>query len=94
MAGRPAAGKGGTRGASKPAPPSWLPEEGGAARGGRAGGAGTPGRGHRRGEGAPDHRPFDPDNLWEVAEGVDPVIIPADDNDRHDPGPNVIGWRG
>jgi hypothetical protein len=53
-----------------------------------------PGRGHRRGEASPDHQPFDPDNPWEVAEGVDPVIIPPDDNDRHDPGPNVIGWRG
>jgi hypothetical protein len=94
-AGRSGAGKGGTRGASKPTPPSWLPEEeGGAARGGRAGAAGMPGRGHRRGEGTSDHQPFDPDNPWEVAEGVDPVIIPPDDNDRHDPGPNVIGWRG
>jgi hypothetical protein len=37
---------------------------------------------------------FDPDNPWEVAGGVDPVISPQPDTARHDPGPNVIGWRG
>jgi hypothetical protein len=37
---------------------------------------------------------FDPDNPWETAEGVDPVIGPPEEIGRHDPGPNVIGWRG
>ncbi|MEU7902787.1 hypothetical protein [Actinoplanes sp. NPDC049118] len=79
----------------RPPRPAWLPDEPvGAARTGpgtpaTAGGA----RGGRRsgGDGPP---PFDPDNPWEVAVGVDPVIAPAPDNARHDPGPNVIGWRG
>jgi hypothetical protein len=39
-------------------------------------------------------RRFDPDNPWEVAAGVDPVITAQPDTARHDPGPNVIGWRG
>jgi hypothetical protein len=85
-------------GAAKPKPPSWLPEDEphGSARSGP--GSGTPGltgagrRATRRdGE---SEQPFDPDNPWAVAEGVDPVIRPSDDNPRHDPGPNVIGWHG
>jgi hypothetical protein len=39
-------------------------------------------------------QPFDPDNPWAVAEGVEPVIRPSDDDPRHDPGPNVIGRHG
>jgi hypothetical protein len=49
------------------------------------------GRRSTRHDGAADH--YDPDNPWEVAEGVDPVIAPSDEIARHDPGPNVIGWR-
>ena len=84
----------GARGGGKPTPPSWLREEEG--RGGRpgSGALGTPGgSGRRRGDGGPDQPRFDPDNPWQVAEGVDPVIVPAEENDSHDPGPNVIGRR-
>ncbi|HEX5204021.1 MAG TPA: hypothetical protein VFW27_29175 [Actinoplanes sp.] len=52
------------------------------------------GRGGRRQTGNEDGIGFDPDNPWEVAEGVDPVIAPSTEDPRHDPGPNVIGWRG
>jgi hypothetical protein len=84
------------RNGATPAPrPDWLPDDPvgpdrhafapgmpGAAQGGRRAGV--------------DHERtvFDPDNPWQVAEGVRPVIVPGPDNDRHDPGPNVIGWRG
>ena len=34
---------------------------------------------------------FDPDNPWAVAVGVPPVIEPAPEPERHDPGPGVIG---
>ena len=84
----------GARGGGKPTPPSWLREEEG--RGGRPGSSalGTSGgSGRRRGDGGPDQPRFDPDNPWQVAEGVDPVIVPAEENDSHDPGPNVIGRR-
>ncbi|GID96504.1 hypothetical protein Adi01nite_59160 [Amorphoplanes digitatis] len=80
----------------RPPRPAWLPDEPvGAARTGQ----GTPamaggGRGGRRSSGGAQP-PFDPDSPWQVAAGVDPVIAPAPENDvRHDPGPNVIGWRG
>ncbi len=79
-----------------PAPrPSWLPNDPvgpdrHAMTPGMAGQA--PGAGRRRaGGGQPA---FDPDNPWQVAEGVRPVIVPSAGNDRHDPGPNVIGRRG
>ncbi|MEU4237990.1 hypothetical protein [Actinoplanes sp. NPDC026619] len=79
--------------------PSWLPEDeagpnrraGAAAN--PAGMAGAPGRNNRRARGD-DSQGFDPDNPWAVAEGVDPVILPPDDDPRNDPGPNVIGRRG
>jgi hypothetical protein len=96
------------RAATKPTPPSWLPEERGssgrpsAAAGGpgrpasTAGGAlGTTGAARRSaGADAGEGRRFDPDNLWGVASGVDPVIAPSRHNPRHDPGPNVIGYHG
>ena len=90
---------GGSRGAAKPKPPAWLPEEEAtearAGRGGASGATGLQGGGaRRRGDGSTEHQPFDPDNPWEVAEGVDPVISPVEPNDNHDPGPNVIGWHG
>ena len=91
------AGQAVRRGA-KPKPPPWLPEDeprGSAiGRGGAAGPAGMAGgrRAARRDGAMGDH--YDPDNPWEVAEGVDPVIAPSDEVPRHDPGPNVIGWRG
>ncbi|GID76413.1 hypothetical protein Ade02nite_50540 [Paractinoplanes deccanensis] len=37
---------------------------------------------------------YEPDNAWQVAEGVAPVIVPDRNDDRHDPGPQVIGRRG
>ncbi len=78
----------------RPPRPSWLPDEPvGAAR--PAGFPGTAGgaRG-RRSSGESEQQTFDPDNPWQVAEGVEPVIAPGQDTARHDPGPNVIGWRG
>jgi hypothetical protein len=76
--------------------PSWLSDDpvGPDRRGaGNAGLTGAAGRGNRRARGEDDQAGFDPDNPWEVAEGVDPVITPGRDDPRHDPGPNVIGWR-
>ena len=92
------AGRGATSGrrAGRVPRPSWLPDDPvgrdrhtgpGASMAG-----GFPDRGTRRGH-SDDAVDFDPDNPWEVAEGVDPVISPAPDEARHDPGPNVIGWR-
>jgi hypothetical protein len=99
-----ASGRGGTaRSASqgrgtepvRPPRPSWLPDEPvGAAR--TAAGLPGPG-GYARGDRRPgdgEQQAFDPDNPWEVAEGVDPVIAPGRDTARHDPGPNVIGRHG
>jgi hypothetical protein len=93
------AGRGaGARGTTKPKPPSWLPED--EENGGRAGRAasnttGMSGTGRRSGRRDDEYdQPFDPDNPWAVAEGVEPVILPSDHNPRHDPGPNVIGWHG
>lgn len=90
--GRGVAGKGG-----RVPRPSWLSDDpvGPNRNAGSATGmAGAPGRGNRRARGEDDTIGFDPDNPWEVAEGVDPVIAPAPDTARHDPGPNVIGWNG
>jgi hypothetical protein len=90
------AGRAGARGV-KPKPPPWLPDDephgSSTGRGGAAGPAGMASgrRASRRDGTAGDH--YDPDNPWEVAEGVDPVIAPSDEIPRHDPGPNVIGWR-
>jgi hypothetical protein len=93
-----AGGRAGAPGAAKPKPPSWLPAEDEARGAGRAGAtaATSPGLGSRRGgrRDGEHELPFDPDNPWAVAEGVDPVIRPSDDDPRHDPGPNVIGWHG
>jgi len=92
------AGRAGVRGA-KPKLPPWLPEDeprgsasgrGGAATGPAGMASGR--RGARRDAAVGDQ--FDPDNPWETAEGVDPVIVPSEEIGRHDPGPNVIGWRG
>ncbi|MCY1140704.1 hypothetical protein OWR29_22125 [Actinoplanes sp. Pm04-4] len=87
------AGAGGGRGAARAPRPAWLPDDpvgpdrhlAAANQGGR--GQGRP----RTGDGPTG---FDPDNLWQVAEGVAPVINPGVDDDWHDPGPNVIGRRG
>jgi hypothetical protein len=49
-------------------------------------------RAGRRDDTVREHR--DPDSPWEVAEGVDPVIARSELIPSHDPGPNVIGWRG
>ncbi|WP_030442508.1 hypothetical protein [Actinoplanes subtropicus] len=84
--------RGSTSGRSGRQPrPSWLSEdEIGPDR--KRGMTGMPGRGGRRGQNEGELA-FDPDNPWEVAEGVEPVIAPSTDNPWHDPGPNVIGWR-
>ncbi|MFI7598900.1 hypothetical protein [Actinoplanes sp. NPDC049681] len=56
-----------------------------------AGVATAPG-GRRRPGGSPDGgQRWDPDNPWETAEGVDPVIAPDHSGDRIDPGPGIIG---
>jgi len=100
-AARGAAGRapGQRRGAEpvRPPRPSWLPDEpvGTARTTGTSGLPGMPGSaggGRRAGDG--ENPPFDPDNPWGVAEGVDPVIAPGSDTARHDPGPNVIGRHG
>jgi hypothetical protein len=44
-----------------------------------------------RGEDAPDGRHWDPDNPWEVDEGIDPVIMPDAPPGPVDPGPGIIG---
>jgi hypothetical protein len=102
LGGVPAEGLGGAGGRRAPASgrsgrqprPSWLSDdEIGPDRNKGAGNmAGMPGRGGRRRQ-SEDDLAFDPDNPWEVAEGVEPVIAPSTDNPRHDPGPNVIGLR-
>jgi len=105
VSGRPGAvtGRGGVagqagaaRGAGQPRPPrpSWLPDEpANSGRGSAPMGASGGARGTRRaGDGS--QPAFDPDNPWQVAEGVDPVIAPSTEEHTHDPGPNVIGWRG
>ncbi|MFI7598859.1 hypothetical protein [Actinoplanes sp. NPDC049681] len=66
---------------------------GGSGRGNsaNAGMAAAPG-GRRRPGGSPDGgQRWDPDNPWETAEGVDPVIVPDHSGDRIDPGPGIIG---
>ncbi|WP_067508298.1 hypothetical protein [Actinoplanes sp. TFC3] len=75
---------------NRPPRPSWLPEERNGSSSSIMSGAG---RGNKRSHGDGSQPPFDPDNPWQVAEGVDPVINPAGDGGTHDPGPNVIGWR-
>ncbi|MET0416257.1 MAG: hypothetical protein ABW022_09575 [Actinoplanes sp.] len=85
----------GRRGASPAPRPAWLPDDPvGPGRhavppgvAGQAPGAGRPRAGGKR-------PPFDPDNPWQVAEGVRPVITPGTWEERHDPGPNVIGRHG
>lgn len=100
VSGRP--GARGVRSGTKPTPPSWLPEDrpaGGGRSGGGAGAHGpaaTMGAAGRRSARAEQEQnpPFDPDNPWGVASGVDPVIEPSRREARHDPGPNVIGYQG
>ncbi|GAA2548255.1 hypothetical protein GCM10010435_17090 [Winogradskya consettensis] len=75
---------------ARPARPSWLPPD----PEGKSSSMMSGGRGAgRRSNGDSSEQPFDPDNPWQVAEGVDPVIAPGSDGGYHDPGPNVIGWR-
>jgi hypothetical protein len=94
-----AGGRTGAPGTAKPKPPPWLPEDDetrGAARAGGAAATSSGMTGGRRGNRRDSEydQPFDPDNPWAVAEGVEPVIRPSDDDPRHDPGPNVIGRHG
>ena len=44
-----------------------------------------------RGSAAVDEAQRDPDNPWEIQEGVDPVIMPVPSPGRVDPGPGIIG---
>ena len=77
-----------------PAPrPSWLPNDPvGPNR--HAMTPGLPGQAPARRRGEGEQAAFDPDNPWQVAEGVRPVIAPGVQHDRHDPGPHVIGRHG
>ncbi|MCO8272319.1 hypothetical protein M1L60_17130 [Actinoplanes sp. TRM 88003] len=91
--GRGAGAAGGGRGAARAPRPAWLPDDPvGPDRHLAPSGAG--GRGQTRSRSGDEPTGFDPDNLWQVAEGVTPVISPGVDDDWHDPGPNVIGRRG
>ncbi|GID99375.1 hypothetical protein Adu01nite_07260 [Paractinoplanes durhamensis] len=91
--------RGGSRSGGVPRP-KWLPDDeaGPNRRAGvgtsPAGMPGAAGRANRRARGDDNTTGFDPDNPWQVAEGVDPVIAPSTDEPRHDPGPNVIGRHG
>ncbi|GIF24563.1 hypothetical protein BJ973_008042 [Actinoplanes tereljensis] len=93
--------RGGSRSGGVPRP-AWLSDDevgpnrrtGAGVGAGAAGSPGAPGRANRRARGDDDTVGFDPDNPWEVAEGVAPVIRPSTEEPRHDPGPNVIGRRG
>lgn len=60
---------------------------------GMGGGLGRPG-GARRALAEDGYDSSDPDEPWAVAKGVSPVIAPDSDGVKHDPGPNVIGYRG
>jgi hypothetical protein len=46
----------------------------------------------RRGTGETGGRQWDPDNPWEVDDGVDPIILPSTPPARIDPGPGIIGF--
>ena len=82
----------GGRGLTRAPRPAWLPDDPvGPDR--HLASAGPGGRGQTRSRGD-EPTGFDPDNLWQVAEGVTPVISPGIDDDWHDPGPNVIGRHG
>jgi hypothetical protein len=65
----------------------------GAARGGAPGqafGTAPTGRGQRRAEEEQEQeRRWDPDNPWETAEGVSPVVLPPAATGRVDPGPAI-----
>ncbi|HWS33604.1 MAG TPA: hypothetical protein VN408_12780 [Actinoplanes sp.] len=71
---------------------------GGSGANGRAGngmgqgGMGAPlgRRGNGRTEEDPNNRRWDPDNPWETNDGVDPVLLPAQEH-RIDPGPTIGG---
>ncbi|GAB1690757.1 hypothetical protein [Krasilnikovia sp. M28-CT-15] len=58
---------------------------------GSAGMAGAPGGRRGRGGEPADGQRWDPDNPWETAEGVDPVIAPEQSSGQVDPGPGIIG---
>ncbi|AGL20872.1 hypothetical protein [Actinoplanes sp. N902-109] len=74
---------------NRPPRPSWLPEE----KTTQSSLLPGTGRGSGKRSGDATQPPFDPDNPWQVAEGVDPVINPSATPATHDPGPGVIGWR-
>ena len=95
--GGPVAGMGGRAGGGRSgarAPrPAWLPDD--PVGPDRHNVAPAGGRSRTGGSWDDDEQAgYDPDNPWQVAEGVAPVIRPRRGDDRHDPGPNVIGRRG
>jgi hypothetical protein len=71
--------------------PGVLGANGNGTTGTGTGMAGGQGRG-RRSERPTDSQNGDPDSVWSVAEGVDPVIEADVRPVHHDPGPGVIGW--
>lgn len=53
--------------------------------------AGAQTHGRRSGKPRSNEQEWDPDNPWDVDEGVDPVILPDAPPGRVDPGPGIIG---
>ncbi|MFF5079845.1 hypothetical protein ACFY36_22565 [Actinoplanes sp. NPDC000266] len=101
VGGRPGATRSGggrpgsARSGGGPVPrPAWLPDDPVGPERHQAAAGGMAHGGHRRGRDSGEQARFDPDSAWRVAEGVAPVIVPGEDDDRHDPGLDVIGRRG
>ena len=93
-------GRGGRGAAASMGAPGAQPRSG--SGGGRSAGGMPPGgviggapltghAGHGGGRRSGDARHGDPDNPWEVAEGVPPIIEAPSEPRRPDPGPGVIG---
>ncbi len=86
-----AGGRKGADGGARPPRPPWLPDDP-VGRDRHLAQSGRPGRAWPSRDDEPTG--FASDTPWRVTEGVTPVIAPGVDDDRHDPGPNVIGRRG
>lgn len=95
------AGRGGQSGTGMRGGPRVNPAGGmigGSGANGRGAGGTGPGgiggqpgrRAHGRGDEDPQNRRWDPDNPWETDDGVDPVLLPAQEQ-RIDPGPTIGG---
>ncbi|MFD0974221.1 hypothetical protein ACFQ3X_37355, partial [Plantactinospora endophytica] len=75
--------------------PAWARSGTRRSGAGGASGSGVPGtlgsaRGRRDAD-EPDGREWDPDNPWEVEQGVAPEIEPNREAGRHEPGGGVLG---